>query len=93
MSALYLPKTCSQYGASMGRHSAYPPADYRGPLVVRRVKLDSGGYDAGGAYWGNGAKLWQAEDPDGYFSYYFRAVDYMAAKREARIRSPLARVR
>lgn len=30
-----------------------------GTLHVRRIKLDSGGYDQEGAYWGIGLPLWQ----------------------------------
>lgn len=32
---------------------------------LRRVRLDSGGYDAGGAYWGHGGELYEAFTDDG----------------------------
>jgi hypothetical protein len=42
-----------KYGAPMGRSDKWPegtPADVK--LYLRHMPLDSGGYDAGGAYWG-----------------------------------------
>lgn len=55
-----------RYGAPMGRREdGY--IETSEPRFVRlfRVRLDSGGYDDGGAYWGSGAPLWCAEDDDG----------------------------
>lgn len=58
----------SARGAPMGRRNA---ADLdTGPRRVRlfAVRLDSGGYDDGGAYWGirrPGLRLWCARDADG----------------------------
>lgn len=47
-------------GSMMGRQDSIP-VDYNGEkLRVRRVPLDSGGYDAGGAYWGIGSPLYCA---------------------------------
>lgn len=56
----------SRYGAPMGRREA-GSIDTSAPRSVRlfRVRLDAGGYDDGGAYWGTGAPLWCAEDDDG----------------------------
>lgn len=44
-----------QYGAPMGRRTFPNPGDLA-PRTVRlfRVRLDAGGYDDGGAYWGAG---------------------------------------
>lgn len=58
----------SARGAPMGRRSA-PDLD-SAPRSVRlfAVRLDSGGYDDGGAYWGirrPGVRLWCARDADG----------------------------
>lgn len=46
------PDVSSRYGAPMGRHGS-PLGE--GPRSVRlfRVRLNSGGYDDGGAYWGH----------------------------------------
>lgn len=58
---LQLTPGSSYRGADMGRGSAVPlnPAN---PLRfhLMRVRLDSGGYDAGGAYWGYGTPLYRA---------------------------------
>lgn len=56
----------SRYGAPMGRRqSGYLETDMPRAVRLYRVRLDSGGYDDGGAYWGIGAPLWCAEDDDG----------------------------
>jgi hypothetical protein len=51
-------------GASMGRCSVQPDQISQ-RVRLRAVKLDSGGYDRGGAYWGHGGYLWEATTPDG----------------------------
>lgn len=56
----------ARYGAPMGRRAnGYLETDV--PRFVRlfNVKLDSGGYDDGGAYWGQGEPLFCAIDGDG----------------------------
>lgn len=70
----------SRYGAPMGRHTGPNYlATEAGRIHLMRVRLNSGGYDAGGAYWGIGAPLWYVEDQDGN-SQYLRARDRAAAK-------------
>jgi hypothetical protein len=75
----------AQYGAPMGRPSNHHPGhiDTDEPIIIelRRVPLDAGGYDPGGAYWGanNDRKIgdlywWSTEDGD--VSDYTRAKDY-----------------
>ena len=59
-------KVNSRYGAPMGRReNGY--LETSDPRTVRlfQVRLDSGGYDDGGAYWGHGGRLWCAIDDDG----------------------------
>lgn len=68
-------KGYSKYGASMGRRSAGLP---HGRVSLRRVPIDGGGYDPGGAYWGSPSNLWCASG-DG-FVQYFRADNRNAAK-------------
>lgn len=53
------------YGAPMGRRTAPDLDTTRGTVHLFKVKLDSGGYDDGGAYWGVGAPLYCARDRDG----------------------------
>lgn len=74
------PEVSSRYGAPMGR---YTGPDYlevlAGPWHLQRVRINSGGYDAGGAYWGLGTPLWFVQDQDGN-SKFFRARDRDTAK-------------
>jgi hypothetical protein len=65
------PDVSSRYGAPMGRSVATPSGDC---LTVRPVALDSGGYDAGGAYWGIGKPLYYVADEhgNGTFARYGR---------------------
>lgn len=70
-----LPVVGGRYGAPMGRGGDVLDPD-AGPLTARRVTLDAGGYDAGGAYWGQGAPLWRVTDADG-------ATDYVRAATES----------
>jgi len=51
---LGLSPAATQYGASMGRDScAFGEFDKNQPVRLRRVPLNAGGYDEGGAYWGH----------------------------------------
>lgn len=65
-----------KYGAPMGRgHSPLGS----GKVHLARVRLDSGGYDKGGAYWGTGEPLWCAWDDEGG-EVYLRAASRDATK-------------
>lgn len=66
-------------GAAMGRNQFNP--HLTGKVHLRRVRLDSGGYDKGGAYWGQGQPLWAAWDDSGE-QVYIRADSRDAAKAE-----------
>ena len=76
----YQRKGYTQYGAQMGRESdlSYGTTD---TLEIRRVPIDSGGYDPGGAYWGSGKPLFFVSDEEGR-TRYLRASDAEQAKRE-----------
>ncbi len=56
----------SRYGAPMGRH-ADGSIETQVLRFIRlfRVRINSGGYDDGGAYWGLGEPLFCAIDDDG----------------------------
>lgn len=58
----------SKYGAPMGRGSSGDAP--KGKVRLFEVRLDSGGYDDGGAYWGHGKRLYCVEgesmDGEGY---------------------------
>jgi hypothetical protein len=74
----------SRYGAPMGRASRTPwDGDEGVKLRLAQVPLNSGGYDAGGAYWGHGTPLYCAWDaaPGGRFLAYVRASSRAAAAR------------
>lgn len=69
-------------GASMGRTSDLP-TDTEATLHLRRVPLDSGGYDPGGAYWGTPCDLYIAEAIEGGEGVrYLRAGSIEAARAE-----------
>lgn len=77
-------KVSCKYGAPMGRGSS-PLGS--GKVHLARVRLDSGGYDRGGAYWGIGEPLFCAWDDEGG-EVYLRAASRQAAK--ARLLAQLA---
>jgi len=72
----------SQYrGAPMGRISRHKPdADTGQKFYLSRVRINSGGYDASGAYWGLGQPLFAYESADGEISDCIRASDRDSAK-------------
>jgi hypothetical protein len=87
-----LPNVSSRYGAPMGRMGKpHVDPDFDGKWSLCRVRLDSGGYDNGGAYWGIGAPLWHACTEDGESELFFRAHDRDAAKAHVREANPNAR--
>ena len=86
-------------GARLGRPTTDPNTV---PLVpfrfyLRRVRLDHGGYDEGGAYWGTGAPLYRfetGEGPDDLTAWptgFLRARDRQDAKAKLRADYPAAR--
>ena len=74
-----LPVNCA-HGAPMGRYGK--AQDCQGMVSLRRIRLDSGGYDPGGAYWGHGQPLYWAGDESGAFDTFLRARDRADAKRQ-----------
>ena len=66
--ARQFPQSANRYGAPMGRHSAPDLNLQRRSIRLFSVRLDNGGYDDGGAYWGfrpTGLRLWCAIDNEG----------------------------
>lgn len=49
-------------------------------VSLRCVRLDAGGYDSGGAYWGLGQPLYYAGSDDGRVDMWFRACSRDGAK-------------
>ncbi len=66
------PNVSSRYGAPMGRYTGNPDPDAQGKFSLRRVTLDSGGYDSGGAYWGHGEPLYWYCSADGTAEGFLR---------------------
>ena len=86
-----LSRVDSRYGAPMGRSNgavAASPAPVK--VSLGRVRLNSGGYDSGGAYWGWGLPLYRAMSDDGSISEFFRASSRDAAKASVRLAFPSA---
>lgn len=89
------PVNC-RYGAPMGRQGTHwSGPDWPVRFHLRKLPLDSGGYDRGGAYWGIGQPLWYAcsEEPlDGeHAELYLRASTRERAKDQVRERFCAAR--
>lgn len=87
-----LAKAYDRYGASMGRRDHHA-ADRTAPIKLRlaRVRLDSGGYDSGGAYWGVGSPLFCAWSDEEEVQFFLRADSREAAKIKVRTIYPNAR--
>lgn len=79
-----------QYGAPMGRREVHGDRETAYNVVIRKVDLDQGGYDIGGAYWGTPNNLWRyfadavwnadtQTDSEG-IEHFTRAADYEAVK-------------
>lgn len=59
------PKVSSQYGAPMGRREHGALSTEPRSINLFRVRINAGGYDDGGAYWGTGLPLYCAQDDEG----------------------------
>lgn len=75
-------KAYSQYGASMGRPDHTAEAETVAKIHLELAVLNTGGYDLGDAYWGQGAPLYVAWG-DGQ-EMFFRARDRREAKEIAK---------
>lgn len=62
------PVNC-KYGAPMGRCDVGTPT---GKVFKRKVPVNSGGYDCGGAYWGLGPTLYVEYNSDLSYIRFFR---------------------
>jgi len=73
-------------GAALGRATIQDadPEEVTGKLYLRRVRLDSGGYDPNGTYFGIGNPLYWCADADGEIDFMLRAFDREDAKEEVR---------
>jgi len=86
------PQCNCQFGAPMGRRTWNGnTAPYAGRMYLRRIRLDRGGYDSGGAYWGVGQRLYGYAAEDDSVNGFVRANDWEDAKARVRRLYPLAR--
>lgn len=89
-------------GAALGRVSSTPPL--QAPrFYLSELRLDAGGYDAGGTYWGVGRieitslswrrvhRMYRAVTADGAAEMFFRADDREQARAKVLERYPGAR--
>lgn len=77
------PTVSCKYGAPMGRLDAHPSCFEDQKCYLVCIRLNAGGYDRGGAYWGSGAPLYALGTQDGEWTY-FRAHGRKDAKDKAR---------
>jgi hypothetical protein len=80
-------------GSAMGRCSSRPgPCTPGAKFTLTRVRIDAGGYDYAGAYWGKGPPLYRAfsDEGDGEETQelFMRADDREDAKRQTVERFP-----
>ncbi len=85
-----LSKVNCRHGAPMGRHGRTEEVE-GGRYYLQRVRLDSGGYDSGGAYWGIGQPLYRWSHEDASECAFLRANDRDDAKERIREIVPNAR--
>ena len=86
----------SRYGAPMGRSGSKGDPDWPYKISLTRIRLDSGGYDSGGAYWGHDQPLYWASAASGDpgvsdLDMFLRAPSREAAKAAVRDEYPEAR--
>lgn len=78
-------------GAALGRPSVRGAADFAGHLHLQRVRLDRGGYDSNGTYFGLGPPLYWYASEDGSIDDMLRAGTRESAKKQILDRYPNAR--
>ena len=79
MNANTLPELSCRYGAPMGRVSEIAEFPNQ-KIFVQHVPLHDGGYDSGGAYWGEGQPIFWYHSDDSATSAFIRADSFEEAK-------------
>ena len=82
-------------GAALGRPTVMDaPKDFSGRLFVSRVRLNSGGYDKNGTYFGHGPpSLYWIASEDGEIDFMARANSREEARAAALREYPNAKIR
>jgi hypothetical protein len=78
-------------GAALGQPGIAGDAGPHPKFRLERVRLDSGGYEPGGTYWGIGAPLYCYTADDGDVCGHLRAESREDAKRQVGEKYPGAR--
>ena|SRR5579864_7478042 len=89
----YNVRLSGRYGAPLGRSGAGAGHDGYQPMTLRRVPIDGGGYDGGGAYWGRrprGVMLFCAWSADRSAIRWIDAASYLFAEAAVRADFPSA---
>lgn len=86
------PAVNCKYGAPMGRGSwddnRQVGVIYAGKMQLSRIRLNNGGYDSGGSYWGVGQRLYGYVAVDDSVNGFVRAYDRDDAKEQVRAKYP-----
>ena len=80
-------------GAALGRPTICPSGwdgSEVGRLYLRHIRLNSGGYDRNGTYFGLGAPLYWCASADGEVDFMLRASSRIAAKAQILTEHPCA---
>ena len=87
------PKVDYKYGAPLGRKSWNDNGtrEVTCTMLLRHIRLDSGGYDSGGAYWGIGQRLYGYAATDDSIHGFVRASDRADAIEQVRALYPNAK--
>lgn len=82
-------------GAALGRPTIQDePKEYDGKLTLRKMRLDFGGYDKNGTYFGIGPPtLYWCANEDNTIDFMLRADDREEARDQVMKKYPNARVR
>jgi len=81
-------------GAAMGRGTITDAEDsFSGKIFLRKVRLDSGGYDSNGTYFGWGSPLYWYANEDGTIDCMTRADSRAEAREIVLAQYPMAKVR
>lgn len=81
-------------GAALGRPTVNDaPRDFDGKIFLRKIRLNQGGYDANGTYFGTGDPLYWFADSEGLIDRMTRAKSRAEARAHVLREYPKAKVR
>lgn len=81
-------------GAALGRPTVRDhDSDFADRIYLRRIRIDSGGYDPNGTYYGIGEPLYWAASEDNDIDFTFRAGSRDEAVAKVREHYPKAKIR